>query len=181
MRYRLRYEEMRWNACGMGQMTFDYKTNLISRRSRNHAYRKLTLALLPFNSDDPATLSKSDWFCSQRSAGGFPLMAAGPWTGSLASNATLYARLLLSENASGAVGMLEIAEAYVRAAAQGHSPKRSLLFAAWGSEERCCGPLLGAWAWVEHPQWPLDKALAVLNMDMIGRNQEVPGKRWPSL
>ena len=83
------------------------------------------------------------------------------------------------DNASGAVGMLEIAEAYVRAAAQGHSPKRSLLFAAWGSEERCCGPLLGAWAWVEHPQWPLDKTVAVLNMDMIGRNEEVPENGGP--
>ena len=30
-------------------------------------------------------------------AGGRPLMAAGPWTGSLASNATVYASLLRSE------------------------------------------------------------------------------------
>lgn len=83
------------------------------------------------------------------------------------------------DNASGAVGMLEIAAAYVHAAAQGHRPKRSVLFASWGSEERCCGPLLGAWAWVEHPPWPLDKTVAVLNMDMIGRSEEVPENGGP--
>lgn len=78
------------------------------------------------------------------------------------------------DNASGTAALLEIAEAYALAAAQGRRPKRSVLFAAWGSEERCCGPLLGSWAWVEDPLWPLEKTVAVLNMDMIGRNEEVP-------
>jgi hypothetical protein len=78
------------------------------------------------------------------------------------------------DNGSGTVALLEIAEAYALAAAQGQRPKRTVIFAAWGSEERCCGPLLGAWAWLEHPLWPLDKTVAVLNMDMIGRNEEVP-------
>ncbi|MFN7924382.1 MAG: M28 family peptidase [Bryobacteraceae bacterium] len=77
------------------------------------------------------------------------------------------------DNGSGTVGLLEIAEAYSLAAAQGQRPKRTVIFAAWGSEERCCGPLLGAWEWVEHPAWPLDKTVAVLNMDMIGRSEEV--------
>jgi hypothetical protein len=83
------------------------------------------------------------------------------------------------DNASGAAGMLEIAEAYAHAGAQGRGPKRSVLFVSWGSEERCCGPLLGSWAWVEHPAWPLDKTVAVLNMDMIGRNEEVPENGGP--
>ena len=78
------------------------------------------------------------------------------------------------DNASGTVAVLDIAEAYVAAAQQGKRPRRTILFAVWGSEERCCGPLLGSWAWVEHPLWPLEKTVAALNMDMIGRSEEVP-------
>ena len=40
------------------------------------------------------------------------------------------------DNGSGTVGLLEIAEAYALAAQQGHRPKRSILFAAFDSEER---------------------------------------------
>jgi hypothetical protein len=83
------------------------------------------------------------------------------------------------DNGSGTVALLEIAEAYALAAQQGQKPKRTVIFAAWGSEERCCGPLLGAWAWVEHPAWPLAKTVAVLNMDMIGRSEEVPVNGGP--
>src|SRR5207244_12077958 len=43
--------------------------------------------------------------------------------------------------------------------------------AAFNSEER---GLLGSWAYTENPIAPLDKTVAVLNMDMIGRNEEVP-------
>ncbi len=88
------------------------------------------------------------------------------------------------DNGSGTVALLEIAEAYALAARQGARPARSVLFAAWGSEERCCGPLLGAWAWAEHPLWPLEKTVAVLNMDMLGRSEEVPeggGSRFNGL
>jgi Zn-dependent M28 family amino/carboxypeptidase len=45
-----------------------------------------------------------------------------------------------------------------------------VLFCAWNSEER---GLLGAWAYTEFPPRPLDTIAAVLNMDMIGRNEEV--------
>jgi hypothetical protein len=75
------------------------------------------------------------------------------------------------DNGSGVVGLLEIAEAYALAAQQGHRPRRSVLFIAFNSEER---GLLGAYAFVERPLMPLDKIVAVLNMDMIGRNEEVP-------
>ena len=78
------------------------------------------------------------------------------------------------DNASGVVGLLEIAEAYALAARAGQRPRRTVIFASWGSEERCCGPVLGAWAWTQHPWWPLEKTVAVLNMDMIGRSEEVP-------
>src|SRR5205823_12811393 len=40
------------------------------------------------------------------------------------------------DNGSGTVGLLEIAEAYALAAQDGHRPKRSILFAAFNSEER---------------------------------------------
>ncbi|MBI1873721.1 MAG: M28 family peptidase, partial [Acidobacteria bacterium] len=74
------------------------------------------------------------------------------------------------DDGSGTVGLLEIAEAYALAAHTGQRPRRSVIFAAWNSEER---GLLGAWAFTERPTWPLDRIVAVLNMDMIGRNEEV--------
>ncbi len=74
------------------------------------------------------------------------------------------------DNGSGTVSLLEIADAYALAAQQGQRPKRSVLFCAWNSEER---GLLGAWAYTEHPPAPLANIAGVLNMDMIGRNEEV--------
>jgi Zn-dependent M28 family amino/carboxypeptidase len=74
------------------------------------------------------------------------------------------------DNGSGTVGLVAIAEAFAAAAARGERPKRSILFASFNSEER---GLLGAWAFAEMPLVPLEKIVAVLNMDMIGRNEEV--------
>jgi hypothetical protein len=85
------------------------------------------------------------------------------------------------DNGSGTVALLEIAEAYALAAKDGMRPKRSVLFAAWNSEER---GLLGAWAFTEEPSAPLATIAAVLNMDMIGRNEEIPiggGARFAGL
>jgi Zn-dependent M28 family amino/carboxypeptidase len=75
------------------------------------------------------------------------------------------------DNGSGTVALLAIADAYAAAARQGHRPRRSVLFAAWNSEER---GLLGAWAYTEEPLAPLASIAGVLNMDMIGRSEEVP-------
>jgi hypothetical protein len=74
------------------------------------------------------------------------------------------------DDGSGTVGLIEIAEAFALAAKAGQRPRRSVIFAAWNSEER---GLLGAWAYAEDPIVPLDRIVAVLNMDMIGRNEEV--------
>jgi Zn-dependent M28 family amino/carboxypeptidase len=74
------------------------------------------------------------------------------------------------DNGSGTVALLEIADAYAIAAQQGRRPKRSVLFCAWNSEER---GLLGAWAYTEFPAAPLANIAGVLNMDMVGRNEEV--------
>ena len=76
------------------------------------------------------------------------------------------------DNASGAVGLLAIAEAYAKAAATGQRPRRSVLFASFNSEER--GPLMGSWGYTEAPAVPLARTVAMINMDMIGRNEEVP-------
>jgi Zn-dependent M28 family amino/carboxypeptidase len=85
------------------------------------------------------------------------------------------------DKGSGVVALIEIAEAYALAAKEGHRPKRSILFASWNSEER---GLLGAWAYTEQPLAPLTTIAAVLNMDMIGRNEEIPiggGQRFAGL
>ena len=75
------------------------------------------------------------------------------------------------DDGSGTVALMEIAEAYALAARDGRRPRRSVLFAALNAEER---GLLGSWAYVENPLVPLDRTVAVFNMDMIGRNEEVP-------
>ena len=75
------------------------------------------------------------------------------------------------DDASGVAALIEIAEAYRAAAGEGNRPGRSILLAAWNSEEQ---GLFGAWAYTEAPLHPLDRTVAVLNMDMIGRDEEVP-------
>ena len=85
------------------------------------------------------------------------------------------------DDGSGIVGLLEIAEAYSEAARDGQRPRRTVMFAAWDAEER---GLLGAWYHAERPRFALEDIAAVLNMDMIGRNEEVPedgGSRFRGL
>jgi Zn-dependent M28 family amino/carboxypeptidase len=69
-----------------------------------------------------------------------------------------------NDNASGVAAMLEVA----RLMAQ-RPPPRSVLFVAFGSEEQL---MLGSYHYVAHPVRPLDTTVAVLNLDMIGRNEE---------
>ncbi len=80
------------------------------------------------------------------------------------------------DNASGVAGLIEIAEAYQLAEQEGFRPQRSILFAAWNAEEQ---GLLGAWAYTQAPLHPLEQTVAVLNMDMIGRNEEIPEAGGP--
>jgi hypothetical protein len=80
------------------------------------------------------------------------------------------------DNGSGVVGLLEISEAYALAAQEGQRPRRSIMFVTFNAEEQ---GLLGSWAFVERPPVPLDHIVAVLNMDMIGRNEEVPPDGGP--
>ena len=77
------------------------------------------------------------------------------------------------DNASGVAGVLAIAAAGAYAARGGVRPRRSILFAAWNAEER---GLLGSWSYVERPLAPLAHTVAMLNLDMIGRDEEVPAR-----
>ena len=69
------------------------------------------------------------------------------------------------DNASGTAGLLELAGAL---ASGGDQRRRSVLFLAFSGEEQ---GLLGSRHYVNHPAVPLDKTVAMINMDMIGRMQ----------
>ena len=75
------------------------------------------------------------------------------------------------DDGSGTVAVMAIAEAYARAADRDDRPRRSVIFAIWDAEER---GLLGAWYYTLRPLFPLRSTVANLNMDMIGRHEEVP-------
>ena len=66
------------------------------------------------------------------------------------------------DNGSVDVAMLANARAFVR-----YPPKRSVLFVIHGAEER---GLIGSKYFSQHPTVPIEKIVAVLNGDMIGRN-----------
>ncbi|MBN2490165.1 MAG: M20/M25/M40 family metallo-hydrolase, partial [Planctomycetes bacterium] len=66
------------------------------------------------------------------------------------------------DNATGTVGVLELAEAF---AESGVKTRRSLLFVLFDAEEK---GLYGSNYFVEHPPLPLEKIAAMINMDMIG-------------
>jgi hypothetical protein len=74
------------------------------------------------------------------------------------------------DNASGTAAVIAAATAMARAAAAGERPARSVLFALWNGEEKGS---LGAYAFVAAPQ-PARRVVANLNLDMVGRNEEVP-------
>ncbi|HSQ74303.1 MAG TPA: M28 family peptidase [Bacteroidota bacterium] len=68
------------------------------------------------------------------------------------------------DNASGTTALLEVASALGGA---GTRPARSVLLIAFAGEEK---GLFGSRFYTEHPSIPLDRTLAMLHMDMVGRN-----------
>jgi aminopeptidase YwaD len=66
------------------------------------------------------------------------------------------------DNASGTAGVIELARWF----AKQPKPKRGILFLTFAGEEL---GLLGSEWYVNHPVLPLEKAVAMINMDMIGR------------
>jgi hypothetical protein len=71
------------------------------------------------------------------------------------------------DDGSGTVGVLEIAEAFVKARNEGKGPRRSIVFLLNSGEEK---GLLGSEYYSDHPLFPLDKTTVDLNIDMIGRS-----------
>jgi len=67
------------------------------------------------------------------------------------------------DNASGTAVVLEMAAAL---AAQKQPPKRGVIFALWSGEEM---GLIGSHAFIEKPPVPLEKIVAYVNFDMVGR------------
>ena len=71
------------------------------------------------------------------------------------------------DDGSGTVSILEIAEAFKKAADAGHGPKRSIIFLNVTGEEK---GLLGSRYYTDYePLVPLENTVANLNIDMIGR------------
>ncbi|HUI80566.1 MAG TPA: M28 family peptidase [Bryobacteraceae bacterium] len=66
------------------------------------------------------------------------------------------------DNASGTAGVIELARWFSKQPKQ----KRGILFLTFAGEEL---GLLGSSYYVSHPDFPLDKCAAMINMDMIGR------------
>nr|WP_090079067.1 M28 family metallopeptidase [Halpernia frigidisoli] len=71
------------------------------------------------------------------------------------------------DDGSGTVGVMEIAEAFNKAAKEGHGPKRSVLFLHVTGEEH---GLFGSAYYSDNPIFPLANTVADLNIDMIGRD-----------
>ena len=70
------------------------------------------------------------------------------------------------DDGSGSVLLLELAEAFTNA---GQRPRRTVIFGWWCGEEI---GLLGAWHYTRHPIGSLEKTVGLIQMDMVGRNEE---------
>ena len=70
------------------------------------------------------------------------------------------------DDGSGTVSVLELAEAFAKAKADGKGPRRSIVFMTVSGEEH---GLWGSAYYANHPVYPLEKTTVDLNIDMIGR------------
>jgi hypothetical protein len=77
------------------------------------------------------------------------------------------------DNATGVTAVVSLADAY---SSLKQRPKRSVIFMTfWGEEDG----LLGSKYYAENPLWPLEKTVANINFEMIGRPEEnAEGKAW---
>ena len=71
-----------------------------------------------------------------------------------------------NDDGSGTVTVMELAEAFGKAAAEGKRPRRSILFMTVTGEEK---GLLGSEYYSNHPLFPLANTVCDLNIDMVGR------------
>lgn len=87
--------------------------------------------------------------------GGAGSGSLAPWTTDVHNGA--------DDNASGASALLEVARML---AGQPRTNARRIVFVAFTGEER---GLLGSEHYADHPIFPLEKTIAMVNMDMVGR------------
>lgn len=77
------------------------------------------------------------------------------------------------DNATGVTGVLSLADAY---SAMPTAPKRTVIFMTFWGEEK---GLLGSRYYCANPIWPLEKTVANINIEMIGRPEPgASGKCW---
>jgi hypothetical protein len=122
---------------------------------KKHATVSNVLAYLPGKSDEYVILGAH-----------YDHLGRGEYGGSLAPSLVGQFHPGADDNASGTAGLLELAR--ILAPLKGQLP-RGILFASFAGEEL---GLLGSAAWVRQPTLPLGKAVAMINMDMIGRIQK---------
>lgn len=77
------------------------------------------------------------------------------------------------DDGSGTVALLEMAEAFAKAKKEGNGPRRSILFLHVTGEEY---GLHGSRFYSENPIIPLEKTMANINIDMIGRRDDANAK-----
>ncbi len=73
------------------------------------------------------------------------------------------------DNGSGSSMVMDLAQAFAEAKKAGAGPRRSVLFLLVSGEEK---GLLGSEFYSEHPVFPLEKTVADVNVDMIGRTDK---------
>ena len=83
-----------------------------------------------------------------------------PWTTDVHNGA--------DDNASGVVAMLEVAR---QISQLNSAPRRRIVFIAFTAEET---GLLGSKHYVDHPRYALNRTVAMLNLDMVGRVHDTP-------
>ncbi|CAN5401571.1 hypothetical protein BH23BAC1_BH23BAC1_21370 [soil metagenome] len=74
------------------------------------------------------------------------------------------------DDASGTSAVMEIAQAFALAKKDGFTPQRSILFMTVTGEEK---GLLGSQYYTNNPVFPLENTVANLNIDMIGRMDQL--------
>lgn len=73
------------------------------------------------------------------------------------------------DDGSGTVSVLELSQAFAKAKADGHGPRRSMLFLTVSGEEK---GLLGSEWYTDNPILPLANTVTDLNIDMVGRQDK---------
>lgn len=70
------------------------------------------------------------------------------------------------DDGSGTCGVIQMAKAFAKAKAEGHGPRRTIIFMTVSAEEK---GLWGSEYYTDNPLFPLDKTSVDLNTDMVGR------------